>query len=145
MSFLSFLNNKKEEVSLIIDIGNGSITSSLVLFTKGLKPEFLYVNSATFLIRDEPNVSKLVTDMKSVLEDLLNVLMKKGFTHRYWNTNSKNISKALVSFSSPWFVSKTKHINLRQDTPFVITKSFLDDVLKKEGLIFKKELSRTGN
>ena len=56
-------------------------------------------------------------------------------------TFAKKIEKVLVTFSSPWFALKTKHINLVQQNYFLITKDFLDDIIEKEKKVFEKLLS----
>lgn len=143
MSFLSFLSKKTDEVSLLLDIGNGSITGAVVLFRKNQKPEFLYSLEVPFIIPEKPNISKLVEEMSGLLQTLLDETMKQGWRHSYWRNKTKKIDGCLVSFSSPWFVSKTKHIELSNSTPFVITKDFIDDIVKKEEESFKKELIST--
>lgn len=140
MSFLSLFRKNTDEVSLLLDIGNGSITGSLVLFRKGSKPDFLYSLEVPFIISEKPNVSKLAEDMVGLLQTLLQDTMKLGFRHKYWKDKTKKIDGALLTFSSPWFVSKTKHIELSNDSSFVITKAFVEDIIKKEEEIFKNEL-----
>lgn len=140
MSFLSFFSKQKEEVSLLLDIGNGSITGALVLYRKGDIPEFLYSAEVPFIISEKTNASKLVEEMSGLLQILLDETAKQGFKHSYWKSKTKKVDGCLVSFSSPWFVSKTKHIELSNTVPFVITKDFIEDIIRKEEVLFTKEL-----
>lgn len=137
----SFLNSNKEEVAILIDIGNGSTTGAIAIFGKNQKPKFVYVVKKFFLIADKVDGEKLEAEMNTLLEQMLVVLTQKGFENKYWQGKRKKIDKILISFSSPWFISKTKNLHLDKDKEFVITKAFLDDVMNQEVEVLKKELN----
>lgn len=130
MGILSILGLEKKETVLLIDIGNGSITTALVSFSKNNLPKFLYSSTKSFVVSEKPEALRLSLEAGSLLETLLSETVKK----------SKNLSCVLVSFSSPWFVPKVKNVFLLQKAPFIITKAFLNDVTLKEKDVFKKEL-----
>ncbi len=138
---MSFFRKENGEVSLLIDIGNGSVTGSFVLFKTKDTPLFLYSLSLPFNITEKPDATRLLENMLTLLDTLLATSWKSGFTHTYWKGRKKQISKVLIAFSSPWFVSKTKHIELSKEKDFIISKSFLEDVISKEETIFLNELS----
>lgn len=143
MAFLSFLGNQKEEVVLLVDIGNGTITAAFAGFKKGSKPRFIHSTKTSFPIMESPESAELIVSMNTGLESVLSILTKEGLTSKSWGNIPKKISKALVTFSSPWFILNTKHLHLAQENMFVITKSFLDDVVSKEEKIFEQELIKT--
>lgn len=138
---MPFFKNKKEEVSLLIDIGNGSIGAAFVLFSDGL-PKVLYNTRLPFVVVDNLNSSKLEQGMEILLDETLGKMVKRGFEIDFWARRSKRLSFVLVSFSSPWFVEKTKDIHISEEKTFVITKRFLDSILKKEEEIFRNELQK---
>lgn len=140
MSFFS-TENTDEQVSLVIDIGNSTISCALVLFKGEDSPVFLYNNSQLFVVNERPDASRLVESLSSGLESQLGLLSKEGFGHNYWKGKSKKISGAVVSFSSPWFVLKTKHIGISNEKEFIVTEAFLDDVIQKEEVVFVNELT----
>jgi hypothetical protein len=72
---------------------------------------------------------------KSVLD-----AVKKGFAHNYFKDNSKKIENVFISFSSPWFMPKTKHVDIIKDKSFAVTESFVSDLIKKEEEQFKEEI-----
>ncbi len=121
MSILSFFKRKKE-TSLLVDVGNGSVTCAIVLFVKNSKPKFIHSMTRHFTATERPDPLRLSEGVLALLEYLLSNIVKK----------SGKLSSVLVSFSAPWFVLKTKNIHLENDATFVITKSFLADVLSKE-------------
>lgn len=137
---LSFFNNTDKESSILIDIGNGTITGSIVVFERNKKPLFVYIVRNFFSISEKLEAQKLEIEMNNLLEQTLESIMKKGFEGKYWQNNRKKINKVMISFSSPWFLSKTKTIEISNDKEFIITKNFLLDVLSKEIDIYKKEL-----
>ncbi len=129
MSILSFLKSE-EETCLLVDIGNGSMACALVLFAKNKKPRFLYSIERPFIVTEKPDIRRLSDGMDTLLDSLLSTIIKK----------SKSLSYVVVSFSSPWFVLKTKNIHLENNIPFTITKFFINSIVSKEEKIFKKEL-----
>ncbi len=140
MSFLSFFSKEKEEVALLIDIGNGTMTSALVLFSKREVPRFLYAISSQFSVTDFPDAKHLSQSLNTLLEVQMAQITKEGFQHKYWQGKSKNIAGGMVAFSSPWFILKTKHLSLSNETPFIITSRFLKNIIEREGDAFRKEL-----
>ncbi|MEQ1500130.1 MAG: hypothetical protein ABL917_02010, partial [Parcubacteria group bacterium] len=138
---MSLFEDKKEEVSLLVDIGNSSITAAFLLFSSDKLPNFLYTVKTDFIVSDKPNATQLLETMNRVLEDTLSYMMKYGFEHNYWKYKHKKLDNLFVSFSSPWFIPKNKHIHLSQDKTFIISDAFLNDIRDKEEEIFKKELT----
>ncbi|TSC70752.1 MAG: Uncharacterized protein CEO12_128 [Parcubacteria group bacterium Gr01-1014_46] len=136
----SFLSSNKEEVAILIDIGNGTTTGALVVFEKDQKPRFIYIAKKFFATTEKLDAVKLEMEMNSLLEEMLSDLIKRGSEHKYWKSKDKEISRILISFSSPWFLSKTKNIHLDSEKEFVITDGFLDSIVQKEEFILKNEL-----
>lgn len=141
---MSFFGNSSKKVNLIIDIGSGSLTTALVLFEEGKIPVFLHTARQEFVIIDKPDSLKLFDNMSKALEDSLATLMKSGFDHKYWKANNKKIDGALISFSSPWFMPKTKHIEIVKEKPFLLSESFVEDTISKEEEVFKNEIKSAG-
>ena len=136
----SFLNNSDEEVAFLIDVGNGTVTGAVVVYKKEQKPKFIFVVKKYFSTSEILESKKLSSDMSSLFEETLVLLTTKGFEHRYWKNKSKKVSKIMISFSSPWFLSKTKNIHITNDKEFSITEAFLHDILNNEVTILKNEL-----
>lgn len=141
MSFLSFFRNEKEEVSLLIDIGNGSIGAAFVLFGQST-PKILYAIRLPLVIVENLDSKTLSQGMETLLDETIGAIVKKGFEMDFWKKKSKKISSVLVSFSSPWFVEKTKDIHISEEKSFVITRKFLESILQKEEESFQEELSK---
>lgn len=140
MSFFSSSDNG-EKVSLLIDIGNSEVSCALAVFNSDNLPRFVYSSSSSFDVTEKVDSSRLVDSLVSILENEMAKILKDGFKNKYWAGKANKISGALVSFSSPWFVLKTKHINISNEKDFIVSKAFIDDVFLKEEQIFKTELS----
>lgn len=135
--------NKKEKISLLIDVGNGSIGGAFVKIGGGALPKILYNIRLPLTISEKPSTSQLFSETAVLLDELLAELMKHGFSGG--KIKARNISDALITFSSPWFLSRTKKIHIEQEKAFVITKNFLEDIAFKEEQIFESELPAEGD
>ncbi len=133
-------SNSSEEVTLLIDVGNGSIGAALAVIAPGILPTIVYSTRQSLSVLEKPTAAKLTETLTLLLSDVLTKVMTYGTSNPYWKGQHKNISSALVSFSAPWFVSKTKQLHLSQDKAFVLTQSFLEEVASAEEDLFIKEL-----
>lgn len=136
----SLFQSKNEETSIIFDIGNGTLTGAIVVFNEDQKPKFVYTIKKNFSVSEQLEPQQLELEMQKLLDEALNYIMKDGFNSKYLQNKSKKIKRVFISFSSPWFLSKTKSIKLENPKEFVITESFIQDILKKEEALFKTEL-----
>ncbi len=133
------------ELAILVDIGNSSVTSSLALFLKRDKPIFLSLSKEAFVLDEKTSGEKLFAELSSVLEKVIPGAINIGLKNRNLRGRSKSVSKSLVSFSSPWFLSKSKNVNISEDKPFVITPNFLAAVSNNEEELFKKDLAKNNS
>ncbi len=137
------LFSKQEKVSLLVTIGSGAISAGLVAYSTGQKPTVIYSVFLPFKIDDAPEKNKMTSAMDSLLDQVLTLVVKNGFALPYRKGKNKHIHTSLVSFSSPWFYSKIKKIELKQDKSFVISHGFLNSILESEGKVFIEEIDKT--
>ncbi|MSU45021.1 MAG: hypothetical protein EXS47_00090 [Candidatus Zambryskibacteria bacterium] len=130
MSFLSFAK-KENEVSLLIDIGNETVSIALVSY-KNKTPNFTYYTKAEFPILEESSKQRAITGLGTLLDQMLIKTLK---------LRKEKIDKVVVSFSSPWYTFISKEVHLAEGKDFFITKSFLESVLVREEKLYIKELS----
>src|SRR3989344_5778713 len=126
----SFFGKENEETILLLHIGSGSITGAFGLYSTDKKPKILQSLRLPLDTDGELDITDASGKINSVINDVLSGLAK----------HSPKISDALVVFSSPWFGSKTRQINLSEERPFFITREFLEDIALKEEDLFKKQL-----
>lgn len=137
MSLFSFLRRSEEEVTMLIDIGSGSITVGLVSFTKAV-PEFLYCVRNSFPINERSDRAKLLNSMSTLLDSVLAKTVKQGLkTDKSQKT--RKINKVVISFSTPWHLFKSKKVQISENEMFVVNKTLLKKILDKEEDLFRKE------
>ena len=112
----------QEEISLLIDIGSGSIGVALASFQKRRLPKIFYGSRSSFTVVEKPDASNLREGVKTILNELLSKMMKYRDETK---TAALRMTTILITFSSPWFVSKMKGIHFLEDNSFSITQSMI--------------------
>lgn len=135
--------NKKSKVTLLLDIGNGSISSALAIYKGKDAPYIIYSSILPISLNLLSDISSISSHVEKYLDLAITDTLKNAFEDSYFKKNKlpKIVNSALVSFSSPWFSMKSKEININKDKEFLITESFLKDVLDKEAGKFLEETS----
>jgi len=141
--FLKNLFSKKDEISLLIDIGNGTISVASAIYKGNSSPYILTNTIFPISISLDSDLGTIVSSFEKMLNRVIVESIKKTFTSQYFNKkkHNKRVDNVLVSFSSPWFLSKTKEINITKDKEFIVTSNFLKSVLEKEAEVFVSEVS----
>ncbi|HEY1037337.1 MAG TPA: hypothetical protein VGE62_02035 [Candidatus Paceibacterota bacterium] len=111
--------------SLVFYIGNSVVKGAIVTHEKGKVPKIL-----TSRIRELPRYherdrdhleSKILQEFEALLKDVKSV----DFLHA---SNAKiKIENACVMLSSPWYVSETSVIKIREQKPFVVTEQMIQN------------------
>ncbi len=114
----------KLQCSLVFYIGNGVVKGAIVSHEKGKQPKVLTSRVRElphFQERDRDHLEKrilfefgeLVTEVKT--EDILAL---KGVSFKLIN--------AAVILSSPWYISETSVIKMKEQKPFIVTEALLN-------------------
>lgn len=135
--------NKKSKVTLLLDIGNGSVSSALAIYKGKDIPYIIYSNTLPIYLDLESDIKSISANVEKNLDASILKTLTSAFNDPYFKKNkiSKTVDNALVSFSSPWFAMKSKEVDINKDKEFVITESFLKNVLDKETEKFLEETS----
>lgn len=139
-----FFSKKPEtETVLILDIGNGSVGGSLVELHEGAKPKIFYTHREPYLIQPEKDPKVLLDSMVKLLSAVLADISKNAIPHHDFLLHGKQKIKDIYCvFSSPWYMSQTKTLKIEKDTPFTISKKFIDEVVHNEEKIFRSALEK---
>lgn len=136
-------SDKKEELSILIYISTSKISASFAVFANGKNPKIIH-NVVSFfpagLKLDDFNSPSTVS---TLLDTTLTLLFKEGSGVVAHKIEEKDIKSVAVTFSAPWFVSKTKELHLEQKTPFIVTENFINNILQVEEKTFEKEILST--
>jgi len=130
MTFL-FGSIKKEKLVAIFDIGSGSVGGAMVYIP-------LKDNSIPKIIKTVKSEIKTAehSDLKSFINEM-NLALNQTAIQLY-NKKIGAPDEIYCFFSSPWYISETKKVKMKQDKTFVFTKSLADELIKKEVLSFKE-------
>ncbi len=120
---------KREKISLLVDIGAGSVTGAFVSYPPGQVPKLLSRATLSYT-----GASAEGADTTQEMSDCLDKMLTQLFAHH------QKISDVSVMFSAPWCAVETKQIHIEQNKKFIITQSFLDDIVRVESDKFQKEL-----
>ena len=130
--------NENEKLSLVFDIGNGSVAGSIVSFNK--IPKALFTKRIALSFSDKPKGDELSIKIIDSLNKILDDFTKKEFVKNIYK--NQKIENVFCIISSPWFISKSKTIEIKNDKEFFITDNFLKDILIKEETNFEKEAKK---
>lgn len=135
MSFKSFFGfpSKKEELALVLDVGNASVGGALVLLSSGELPTVLYGTRKPITIFSEVNFEKLFVSLSATIEAVLENLLKKGMP-RVASRGKARISPrfAFCVLAAPWYASHIRTIHSSREKPFVVSKETVSALLQKE-------------
>jgi cell division ATPase FtsA len=135
MSFFSFFKKNKESYSLVINIGSGSVSGGIVEFTEKSGEKVIHYAKEVFPFQEEISVSKHLTLMQSSLSTLVEKIRK---------SSSEKVSRIFYIFSSPWSISQTKVIRIKESKPFKVTESYLDHQIELQEKQFQTEIATVG-
>jgi len=135
MSFFSFLQKNKESYSLVFNIGSGSVSGAVVKFTEAPGEMVIYYANEVIPFQSEISVPKHLQLMKSSLSTLAAKLRK---------SNVNKIDRIFYVFSSPWSISQTKIIKIKEGKPFKITESYINHQIDLQEKQFQTDISKSG-
>jgi hypothetical protein len=137
------LKGDGQELGLLIGIGNGSISSGLALFEPEKEPHLLLVQTKPFTILEKPEPAQLLENLSLLLSANLQEILIRASTQKIIHKKGKNLSRILISFSAPWFISKLKEFKIEEKRAFMLSGGFLERITSKEKSIFEQELSQS--
>lgn len=135
MSLFSFFKKNKESYSLVFNIGSGSVSGGVVRFTEAPGENVTFYAKENILFQEEISTPKHLELMKSALTTLAHKIQKGG---------PKKIDRVFYIFSSPWSISQTKVIKVKESKPFKVTESYLNHIVEEQEKNFQTEIAKSG-
>lgn len=133
MSLFSF---KKDDssVSIVLDIGNSSVSGALVYFSGPSKnPKVLFATKRPITIMEKIHEDKLLVSMISFLKLVLEDIQKQGTKHfNFRKLKNKSVDDVICIYASPWFVGKTLTIERKEKEPVVVSHKYLRGILDSQ-------------
>ena len=108
--------------SIIAYVGNGVVKAGLVIHEKNKKPKVISSRKRVLKYVIDRNREQIETMILSEFDSL----MKEIKTMDFPKLNCPSPSTALIVISSPWYISETNIIKMKEAEPFMVTESLLD-------------------
>ncbi|MEK7575105.1 MAG: hypothetical protein AAB511_02655 [Patescibacteria group bacterium] len=141
MSFLGFLKKPVKNVGLVFDIGSKTVGGAIYEKDSNGSVKLLYTARESIAFQKTLTSESLLTALLRSLELVIVHLQKYGLDHLGQTSGFQYQVDSLSGvFSSPWHISETKILKLKQDAPFLITETSVNDLLAKEEKDFMSRL-----
>lgn len=128
-----FSKVEKKQISLIYDIGSGSVAGALVELSKGENPRIIYSKRIPVNIQEDLDSGILQKNLLKSLDEVSEKINKEGLQHlNFKRKRGRKIDSVTCTLASPWFVSQTKEIKIAKDQPFTVTKSLINKLIERE-------------
>lgn len=121
---------KKDELVLVFNIGSFSVGGALFLTQKSGIPKIILSIQEPIPVSKKVDINKFLFLTLQSLDIVANNIYSAG---------QGAPSKIFCVLSSPWYVSQTRIINLKKNTPFVFTEKLADSLIQKEIKLFEEE------
>ncbi|HZT35406.1 MAG TPA: hypothetical protein VFA15_05775, partial [Nitrososphaera sp.] len=117
----------RTELGIVFHIGTASVGAGLVRFDQGKLPNVIYSFREHLPFRDHVTPDRFLADMVKALGNVNDRIARDGLSHlKFTEFGSlalgKKVSRVMYVFSSPWAVTQTKVISIKEDNPFTLTK-----------------------
>jgi cell division ATPase FtsA len=151
---------RNSRVSVIFDIGSASVGGALVKFSDSGEPRIVYTTRKQMqfqpdfdfkfffdsMIKSLEDVAvDVISAMSQALEEAAQDIDSRGKKRlKFTRDGSATIADISCFFSSPWYITKTKHVSYKDDTDFILTPEMLDKIIKKEKDEFIETFKQAG-
>jgi cell division ATPase FtsA len=123
-------HKNKEELVLVFNIGSSSVGGALFETQASGIPKIIFSIMEAIPLSENVDMDRFLSQMIQSLE----TVVKKVYDARLGAP-----SQIFCVFSSPWYISQTRMVSLKKNTPFVFTSKLADELVQKEIKIFEEE------
>jgi hypothetical protein len=121
---------QKDELILVFNIGSSSVSGALFYAQNSGIPKIIFSVREPIKIEIKAEIDRFLSLTVQALEIVSQEIYKAGLGAP---------SKIFCVLASTWYVSQTRIINLKKNTPFIFTAKLADDLIQKEIKIFEEE------
>ncbi|MBI2474247.1 MAG: hypothetical protein HYV68_00960 [Candidatus Taylorbacteria bacterium] len=145
MAFSWFSGKGKEKnAGILFEISSSGVGASIVVFETGIKPTVVFQFRQTFPVESRLDNRKFLPTMTEALSVTVGEIAAKGLIRLESYAGRKiPIKRIMCVFSSPWDVSTTRALHFKFEQSFVISPTFLNDVIAYEGRNFLAAVSKS--
>lgn len=143
MSFFSFLKRNKESYSLVFNIGSGSLSGGLVSFTEAPGENVVYYTKENISYQPKISAPRHLELMRQALGKLV-AKIQKGISEKITTSITHGVDRVFFIFSSPWSVSQTKIIRVKENRSFKVSQAYLDRLIGEQEKQFQIGIASAG-
>ena len=125
-----FGHKNKEELMLVFNIGSSSVGGALFLAQKSGIPKIIFSTREPIPIEEQVEIDRFLSLTTQSLEIVAKKILGAGMGAP---------KRIFCVLSSPLYVSQTRVISYKKNTPFVFTTKLADALIQKEIKIFQEE------
>ena len=125
-----FGHKNKEELMLVFNIGSSSVGGALFLAQKSGIPKIIFSTREPIPIEKQVEIDRFLSLTTQSLEIVAKKILGAGMGAP---------KRIFCVLSSPLYVSQTRIISYKKNTPFVFTTKLADALIQKEIKIFQEE------
>ncbi|MFZ3011738.1 MAG: hypothetical protein WA060_01960 [Minisyncoccia bacterium] len=125
-----FGHKDKDELMLVFNIGSSSVGAALFLAQKSGVPKIIFSTREPIPIEEEAKIDRFLFLASKSLEIVAKKVLMTGLGAP---------RRIFCVLSSQFYVSQTRIISFKQDTPFIFTIKLADSLIQKEIKIFQEE------
>ncbi len=129
MGILS-LPKKKDELVLVFNIGSSSVKGALFYTQQSGVPRIISSFREPIIIEEKVDIDRFLSLTLKSLEVVAGKMSTGGLGAP---------SKIFCILLSPWYISQTRVINVKKDTPFIFTSKLADSLTQKEVSLLNEE------
>ncbi len=130
-----FGSSKKDEQSVLLcTIESGAVHASLCLMHPSNKPFIVHSATKPIAFQEEMNFERFASVTLQALADACQEIVTKGVPH----VSSRRVRKGHIDavyciYSSPWYASQTRHVDIRRPKPILVTERLILDLAREYG------------
>jgi len=127
----------KANLTLVCDIGSATVSLAIVQITN-IKPVILYTTIVPIKVDEVYEPSKLEANLLVFFAEAIKNV-SAAFRSELRTLSEKQIHDAVLVFSSPWYVAKTRSVSIEKSTPFFLDAHTIEDLINSEERKFEEE------
>ncbi len=147
MAFSFFSNRGYDEtLVLLVDIGSASVGGALVKIEKGRAPHIIATVRKNISFQEVLSSARFLVAMNHALDQVLKDLQSTMRPARDSGGSGQTMkplgspAHIFCSLSSPWFVLKSRYLNILRQQEFEVTEEVLNEFVNEDIVRLKEEL-----
>ncbi|HVT74823.1 MAG TPA: hypothetical protein VHD69_00135 [Candidatus Paceibacterota bacterium] len=134
------------ELGIVFHIGTASVGAALVRFEHGKVPHVVYTLRESLPYREDVDPERFMNEMLVALKSVNDRLAKEGLAHLKFTefgslASARRVRHVYYIFSSPWTVTETKVVSVRENEPFALTRDQVDKIVATHEKMFETEMA----